>query len=62
MPTERKEDIIRLMDEIYAFHAMALTIPEEDRLHGVPNMAAALLERSDISEEYRRALEMKSIL
>jgi hypothetical protein len=50
------------MDALYAFHAMAVSTHEKDRIHGVPNLAAAMLERSDISEKYRRALEMKSVL
>lgn len=61
VPAEHRETIDRLIEALYAFHAMAVSIPEKDRIHGVPNVAAAMLERSDISEKHRRALEMKSV-
>lgn len=61
VPTEHRETIDRLIESLYSFHAMAVSIPEKDRIHGVPNVAAAKLERSDISDKYRRALEMKSV-
>ena len=50
------------MDRVYAFHAKALMVPAEERAFGVPNEAAERLERSDISDGYRRALEIKSLL
>ncbi|KAL2209033.1 hypothetical protein CC79DRAFT_1332255 [Sarocladium strictum] len=61
VPAEHRVSINKLMDQLYAFHAMALSIPDKDRIYGVPNVAAAMLERSDISEQHRRALEMKSV-
>lgn len=62
VPSEHRDTIERLMDLVYGFHAQALCIPESRRTHGVKNLAAAQLERSDISERYRRALEIKSVL
>lgn len=61
LPSSQKETIERLMDLLYNFHAKALCTPEEQRIHGVPNYAAAKLESKDISESYRRALEIKSV-
>lgn len=62
LPREHRETIERLMDKLYAFHGKALLVAPENRSHGYPNTAAAMLESTDLSEEYRRALEMKSIL
>ena len=50
------------MDEIYAFHAMSLIIPSEFRKDGIPNQAAALLEKADLTQGHRRALEIRSLL
>jgi hypothetical protein len=61
VPAEHRETIDRLMDGLYAFHALSLSTPERERIHGVPNVAAAMLERSDISDTWRRALELKSV-
>lgn len=62
LPEEHRETIEHLMDKLYSFHGKALLVPPEDRKHGVPNQAAAMLESTDLSEYHRRALEMKSIL
>ncbi|KAM4064877.1 Thioredoxin-like protein [Hirsutella rhossiliensis] len=61
LPEEHRETIERLMDKLYAFHCKALLVAPEDRNHGFPNQAAAMLESTDLSEKHRRALEMKSI-
>ncbi|EQL01995.1 hypothetical protein G6O67_008350 [Ophiocordyceps sinensis] len=61
LPEEHRETIEHLMDKLYSFHGKALLVPPEDRKHGVPNQAAAMLESTDLSEYHRRALEMKSI-
>ena len=61
VPEEHKDSIVRLIDMLYDFHAMALTMPPEDRKDGVPNQAAALLENADLTEAHRRALEIKSV-
>lgn len=50
------------MGKLYSFHAMALTASREVRKHGIPNQAAALLEKKDLTEGHRRALEIKSVL
>ncbi|PHH76894.1 hypothetical protein CDD82_3764 [Ophiocordyceps australis] len=66
LPQEHREVIESLMDKIYAFHATALLVASEDRKddfkESLPNKAAAMLERSDLSEGHRRALEIKSVL
>jgi glutathione S-transferase len=62
IPEKHRETIDRLMGKFYAFHMQALMLRPEDQKYGIPNQAAAQLERSDISEEHRRALEKKSIL
>ncbi|KAI9904054.1 hypothetical protein N3K66_000583 [Trichothecium roseum] len=61
LPEEHKENIVRLVDMLYDFHAMALMISPDDRKDGIPNQAAALLENPDLTEPHRRALEIKSI-
>ncbi|KAK5998772.1 hypothetical protein PT974_01154 [Cladobotryum mycophilum] len=63
LPEEYKDIILRLMEKLYSFHAMALSIGPETRKHGIgiPNQAAALLENPDLSENHRRALEIKSV-
>lgn len=62
IPAEHREVILQLMDKLYKFHAMALTVALEDRKDGIPNQAAAFLENQNLSETHRRALEIKSIL
>lgn len=62
VPEEHRETISRLMDGIYSFHAKPLVVAAEERNHGIPNQAAALLENASISEPHRRALEIKSVL
>ncbi|PHH64066.1 hypothetical protein CDD81_5059 [Ophiocordyceps australis] len=65
LPQEHRDVIESLMDKIYAFHATALLVAPEDRKddlkESLPNKAAAMLERSDLSEGHRRALEIKSV-
>ena len=61
-PAEHTATIDMLVKKIYAFHAMALTIPAEERKFGVPNQAAEKLEKENLSDGHRRALEIKSIL
>lgn len=62
IPSQHRETIERLMGEFYSFHAQALTVLPEDSKDGIPNQAAAKLERQDIVESYRRQLEIKSVL
>ncbi|OAA74051.1 Thioredoxin-like protein [Cordyceps fumosorosea ARSEF 2679] len=61
VPAAHKEAIDELMDKLYSFHFKALNIPPEAAANGIPNVAAAMLESSSISEKHRRALEIKSI-
>jgi glutathione S-transferase len=61
VPDEHRETIERLMDQLYSFHAMSLSVPPDDHRHGVSNQAAAMLERADLSDSYRRRLEIKSL-
>ncbi|KPM45095.1 hypothetical protein AK830_g1451 [Neonectria ditissima] len=61
MPEEHKKVISSLMEKIYSFQALPLVISAEDRQYGLPNEAAALLEKNGLSPKYRRALEISSI-
>lgn len=61
LPPQHRETIERLMSEFYSFHAQALTVLPEDSKDGIPNQAAAKLEKQDISESHRRQLEIKSV-
>ncbi|KAK7408865.1 hypothetical protein QQX98_008988 [Neonectria punicea] len=61
MPEEHEEVILSLMEKIYSVQALPLVISAEDRQYGLPNQAAALLEKNGLSPKYRRALEISSI-
>ncbi|KAL6880982.1 hypothetical protein J3F83DRAFT_20242 [Trichoderma novae-zelandiae] len=61
VPEYHRNTIQSIMDKLYSFHAMALTIGPYEKKHGIPNRAAELLERKDLTEHHRRALEMKSV-
>jgi len=61
MPPEHEKAIRCLLDKLYAFHAMGLVVPSDQRKEGIPNQAAAWLEKQDLSEPHRRALEIKSV-
>lgn len=61
IPEEHRETIERLVQKMYAFHALPFAIKPEDRKYGIPNQAAEKLEHTDISEEHRRALEIRSL-
>ncbi|KAF7556753.1 hypothetical protein G7046_g6223 [Stylonectria norvegica] len=64
LPPEHRTTIARLMDKMYSFHALPLAVSSTagQYEYGIPNTAAARLEKSDLSEPYRRALEIKSVL
>lgn len=62
LPEEHKEAIARLMEKLYHFHLKALNIPADAANTGIPNKAAAMLENPGLSEQHRRALEIKSVL
>lgn len=62
VPAAHKIVIERLMEKLYSFHFKALNIPPEAAANGIPNVAAAMLERGNITEKHRRALEIKSVL
>ncbi|KAL7818758.1 hypothetical protein V8C44DRAFT_318992 [Trichoderma aethiopicum] len=61
VPDSHQTTIQSIMDKLYSFHAMALTVGREEKKHGIPNRAAELLENKDLTEHHRRALEMKSV-
>ncbi|GFP53192.1 hypothetical protein TASIC1_0002037600 [Trichoderma asperellum] len=61
IPEEHREAIESLRDKLYSFHAKTLTIGSDQKKHGIPNRAAELLERKDLTESHRRALEIKSV-
>ncbi|KAF4124599.1 hypothetical protein GMORB2_5265 [Geosmithia morbida] len=61
IPKDHQEDIQSLLSSFYAFHAKPLTVKPEERNNGITNKAAAMLERTDISESHRRRLEVKSV-
>lgn len=61
MPDEHRQEIQTLLNSFYSFHAKPLTIRPEERNDGITNKAAAMLERTDISESHRRSLEVKSV-
>lgn len=62
LPAQHREDIESLLEAFFAFHAKPLTVRPEERSGGISNRAAAMLERTDISESHRRCLEIKSVL
>lgn len=62
IPEEYEEDVARLMGDICSLQVIPLVSTAEDRQWGVPNGAAALLEKSGLSAKYRRALEINSVL
>lgn len=61
VPDHYRATIQSIMDKLYSFHAMALTIGREEKKHGIPNRAAELLEQKDLTEHHRRALELRSV-
>ncbi|EHK22447.1 uncharacterized protein TRIVIDRAFT_17565 [Trichoderma virens Gv29-8] len=61
IPKEHQEMIQNMMEKLYSFHAMTLTIGPDERKHGILNRAAELLEKKDLTERHRRALELKSV-
>ncbi|KAL7796500.1 hypothetical protein V8C37DRAFT_400258 [Trichoderma ceciliae] len=61
VPDEHRETIQSTMDKLYSFHAMTLTIGPDEKKHGIPNQAAELLEKKDLTKTHRRALELKSV-
>ncbi|RFU75034.1 thioredoxin [Trichoderma arundinaceum] len=61
VPEQHREEIQTIMDKLYSFHAKALTAGPEEKKHGIPNQAAELLEKKDLTEGHRRALEIKSV-
>ncbi|KAF7548073.1 hypothetical protein G7Z17_g7281 [Cylindrodendrum hubeiense] len=61
IPEEHEEAISCLMDKICSFQVEPLVVPAENRQYGLPNEAAALLEKNGLSPKYRRALEINSI-
>lgn len=62
IPEDHREIIQKMMEKLYSFHAMTLTIGPDERKHGILNRAAELLEKKDLTERHRRALELKSVL
>ncbi|CAM1502021.1 Fc.00g040050.m01.CDS01 [Cosmosporella sp. VM-42] len=62
LPKEYQEIISGLVDRIYSFHITPLVVNPTSKTYGIPNRAAARLESNDISEQHRRALEIKSVL
>ncbi|KAL7938037.1 hypothetical protein V8C35DRAFT_290677 [Trichoderma chlorosporum] len=61
VPEEHREVIQNMMGILYSFHAVTLIVGPHERKHGIPNQAAELLEKKDLTERHRRALEMKSV-
>lgn len=61
IPQKHQEMIQNMMEKLYSFHAMTLTIGPDERKHGILNRAAELLEKKDLTERHRRALELKSV-
>lgn len=62
LPNEHRQDIEYLLHVFFSFHAKPLAVRPEERSGGISNKAAAMLERTDISDSHRRCLEIKSIL
>lgn len=62
VPEKHRETIWGIMDKLYSFHAVTLTIGPDEKKHGISNQAAELLEKKNLTERHRRALELKSVL
>lgn len=58
LPDEHGGVIKELLNKFYSYHCKALSIPK----NGIPNQAAALLEKANLTQAHRRALEIKSSL
>ncbi|KAH7158063.1 hypothetical protein B0J13DRAFT_618105 [Dactylonectria estremocensis] len=61
IPEEHQETISCLMDKLHALQAISFVVSAKDQQDGLPNEAAALLEKNGLSLKYRRALEINSI-
>lgn len=62
MPESHQEDILSQLEAFYGFHAQPLAVKPEALSWGIPNKALEILENPDISETYRRSLEIRSVL
>ena len=62
MPEEHQEDILAQLEAFYGFHAQPLAAKSEALSWGIPNKALEMLEDPEISDTYRRSLEIRSIL
>lgn len=62
VPEDHREDIEAQLDAFYGFHAQPLAVKPEALSWGIPNKALEILENPEISEAYRRSLEIRSIL
>lgn len=62
MPGAHQEDVETQLEAFYNFHSQPLAIKPEALSWGIPNKALELLENPEISEAYRRRLEIKSML
>jgi glutathione S-transferase len=62
IPKEHEEDIATQLESFYGFHAQPLAVKPEALSWGIPNNALEILENPEISEAYRRSLEIRSVL
>lgn len=58
VPQGHHDVIKNWLNKFYVYHRKALSIPK----NGIPNIAATMLEDTNLSESHRRALEIKSAL
>ncbi|CAH0039286.1 unnamed protein product [Clonostachys solani] len=62
IPEEHNVIITKIMNDLHGIHAQALALSPDICKDGIPNQAAAMLERNQLTASHRRRLEIKSIL
>ncbi|OHF02068.1 hypothetical protein CORC01_02647 [Colletotrichum orchidophilum] len=64
LPQEYEAHIASLLSKIHSIQSLSLSVPDKrDRIYGVPNVAAEKLSTaSDVTEDYRKALQFKADL
>jgi hypothetical protein len=56
---EHADTVEQLVNKLHEFHALPLSIRPTDRPNSLESGAEVVMQRTDISDEYRKALESK---
>lgn len=60
-PQAHRDTIKRLISELHDIQYLSLSFtPQQNRAKGITDAVEKLLERTDISDEYRKALKFKA--